>query len=51
MKGKHRLECQMTIRNGQVIWDPNGLSRPDWETVGDYDVLDAEPLPRHDWPA
>ena len=51
MKGKHRLECQMTIRDGQVIWDPNGLSRPDWETVGDYDVLDAGSLPRHDWPA
>lgn len=51
MRGRHRLECQMTIRNGEVLWDPNGLSCPDWETAGDYDILGAEPLPRHDWPA
>ena len=51
MRGRHRLECQMTIRNGEVIWDPNGLSMPDWESAGDYDIVGAEPLPRHDWPA
>ena len=51
MRGKRRLDCQMTIRNGEVLWDANGLSRPDWEASGDYDYIDLDPLPRHDWPA
>ena len=51
MRGKYRLECQLTIRNGEVLWDANGISRPDWEDSGDYDHLDLDPLPRHDWPA
>jgi len=51
MRGRYRLECQMTVRNGEVLWDVNGISRPDWESAGDYDIIDAEPLPRHDWPA
>lgn len=50
MRGKYRLECQMTIRNGEVLWDTNGISRPDWEVSGDYDYIDLDPLPRHDWP-
>jgi dihydroorotase len=50
MRGHHRLECQMTIRAGEVIWDPNGLSWPDWQTAADYDYIGAAPLPRHDWP-
>ena len=50
MQGRYKLECQMTIRNGEVLWDPNGLSMPDWESAGDYDIIGAKPLPRHDWP-
>ena len=50
MHGQHRLECHMTIRAGEVLWDPNGLSWPDWQSAGDYDYIDAAPLPRHDWP-
>ena len=51
MRGNQRLECEMTIRNGDILWDVNGLSRPNWEDSGDYDVLGSLPLPRHDWPA
>jgi dihydroorotase len=51
MRGKYRLECQMTIRNGEILRDVNGISRPDWESSGDYDIIDGKPLPRHDWPA
>jgi dihydroorotase len=50
MRGRRKLECQMTIRKGEVLWDPNGLSWPDWESAGEYDYIGAEPLPRHDWP-
>ena len=50
LKGQYKLDCQMTIRNGEVLWDPNGLSWPDWQSAGDYDYVGADPLPRHDWP-
>jgi len=39
----------MTIRKGQILWDPNGLSMPDWETAGEYYRI-GEDIPRHDWP-
>ena len=36
MTGNERLLCHMTVRAGEVVWDLNGLSRPAWETQGDY---------------
>lgn len=30
MEGTRKLECEMTIRAGQVVWDLNGISRPYW---------------------
>ncbi len=36
MKGSQRLLCHMTVLGGEVVWDLNGLSRPEWETQGDY---------------
>lgn len=26
IEGKQKLECEMTIRNGQIVWDLNGLN-------------------------
>ena len=31
MAGSHKLECCLTLRAGQVVFDPSGLSMPDWE--------------------
>ncbi|MBE0699812.1 MAG: amidohydrolase/deacetylase family metallohydrolase [Anaerolineaceae bacterium] len=31
MSGKYRLECQLTLRAGQIVYDPYGLSMPEWE--------------------
>jgi len=33
--GKQKLECEITIREGDVVWDLNGISKPEWkeETV------------------
>jgi dihydroorotase len=31
MRGNHKLECQLTLRAGQIVYDPGGLSMPDWE--------------------
>ena len=33
MNGTQRFECQLTIRNGKIVYDLNGLSRPDWKTL------------------
>lgn len=40
MSGSTRLAPRMTIRAGEVVWDEDGLSRPDWRTQGDYVRLD-----------
>ena len=39
MRGDKRLQCVLTIRNGVIVWDMNGLSWPDWETAGEYSVI------------
>jgi dihydroorotase len=36
MRGRERFECILTIRAGEIVWDRNGLSLPDWESAGDY---------------
>lgn len=36
MGGRQRLECELTMRAGRIVWDLNGRSRPDWQTLGDY---------------
>ena len=33
LKGNQRLTCEMTLRNGKVVYDLNGLGRPDWNTL------------------
>ena len=39
MRGTRRLRCVLTVRAGQIVWDLDGLSWPDWETAGKYDVI------------
>lgn len=31
MIGSQKLECQLTLRAGQIVYDPNGMSLPLWE--------------------
>jgi len=31
MRGTKKLVAEMTLRDGQVVWDPNGMSREDWD--------------------
>ena len=28
LMGDQKLECELTVRAGQVVWDLNGISRP-----------------------
>jgi dihydroorotase len=32
MPGTQKLECELTVKAGQVVWDLNGRSRPSWTT-------------------
>lgn len=37
MKGTQKLDCELTVRDGLVVYDLNGISRDDWEKLGrDY---------------
>ena len=31
MMGEQKLECELTIRDGRVVWDLNGIAAPLWE--------------------
>jgi dihydroorotase len=31
LPGSEKLECALTVRAGQVVWDLDGLSRPEWQ--------------------
>ena len=31
LRGRFKLECALTLRAGEVVYDPGGLSMPDWE--------------------
>ncbi|MCM4172693.1 amidohydrolase/deacetylase family metallohydrolase [Arenibacter sp. TNZ] len=31
MNGDQKLECELTLREGDVVWDLNGISRPMWD--------------------
>jgi dihydroorotase len=32
-KGTQKLTCELTLRDGKVVYDLNGLTRPDWDTL------------------
>jgi dihydroorotase len=55
LDGSHKLICELTVRNGKVVYDLNGISRPEWSTlppdytaVGDatWDALNPAPARR-----
>jgi dihydroorotase len=33
LRGTRRLACEMTVRDGKIVFELNGLSRPDWTTL------------------
>jgi dihydroorotase len=33
LKGNQKLICELTLRDGKVVWDLNGITRPDWTTL------------------
>ena len=37
--GTQKLECVVTVRNGKLVADLNGLGFPLWNTAGEYEVI------------
>ncbi|MFN8444007.1 MAG: amidohydrolase/deacetylase family metallohydrolase [Caldilineaceae bacterium] len=35
LKGDKKLECRMTLRAGEIVFDPSGLSMPAWKDAPD----------------
>jgi dihydroorotase len=33
LTGDQKLECELTVKAGQVVWDLNGISHPAWTQV------------------
>jgi dihydroorotase len=33
LRGDKKLVCEMTLRDGRILYDLDGLARPDWETL------------------
>ncbi len=31
IEGTQKLECELTLRDGKVVWDLNGISMPEWQ--------------------
>lgn len=46
MPGNLKLECELTLREGKVAWDTNGISYPQWDKVSPK----AAPQPASDVP-
>jgi dihydroorotase len=55
MDSTQRLVCELTVRDGRVVYDLNGISRPDWKSLppdyrqtGDarWDALNPLPVRR-----
>jgi len=36
MKGSQKLVAELTLRDGKVVWDLNGITREDGDKLGDY---------------
>jgi len=36
MDGTQRLNCELTVRAGKVVWELNGITRERWDRLGDY---------------
>lgn len=55
LKGDRKLSCEVTLRDGRVVFDLNGVTRPDWNTLprdykqtGDakWDAINPAPVKR-----
>jgi dihydroorotase len=38
LRGTKRLAAELTLKDGKVMWDRNGLAREDWDKLGIYEM-------------
>jgi dihydroorotase len=43
LRGNKRISAEITIKDGQIVWDKNGLSREDWDKLGPNYGRQGEP--------
>ena len=36
MPGTQKLTCELTVHDGLVVWDLNGITRQNWDKLGNY---------------
>jgi dihydroorotase len=36
MRGAQKFVCELTLRDGKVVYDLNGITREDWDKLGQY---------------
>ena len=36
LKGNQKLVCELTAHDGKVVYDLNGITREEWNKLGDY---------------
>jgi dihydroorotase len=36
LAGDEKLVCELTVRDGRVVWDLNGITREPWTGLGQY---------------
>ncbi|MBV9669975.1 MAG: amidohydrolase/deacetylase family metallohydrolase [Acidobacteriales bacterium] len=54
MRGRQKFECELTVKGGRIVYDLNGISRPDWKSlphdytaIGDPRWDDLNPAEKH----
>jgi dihydroorotase len=40
LHGNQKLVCELTVRDGQVVWDLNGITREPWDKLGSYNRME-----------
>ena len=43
MRGNQKLECELTVRDGKVVYDLNGITREDWDKLGPRYTAQGDP--------
>jgi dihydroorotase len=33
LRGSRKLTCELTLRDGKVVYDLNGITRPEWDQL------------------
>jgi len=43
MRGQQKLACELTLRDGKVVYDTNGITREDWDKLGAHYNAQGDP--------